>query len=200
MNLRLKISPEELVALNVLLKKYLSDNPNNTLVQKYIGNIQKNIDQKRKDYKNILNEGFAELEHEITKIFFSRNDLVVLKEESTKDAQCSIDIKTDACAKCHFYNSGCQKEKVLRNYWGFDDKEFLSYFNAHQKGNADKCLMFEHRVIYTLLSFEDPLFSVEIEENGERVRQQFSTLELRLIIHKYGRDSFNNINDFEQLI
>ena len=61
MNLRLKISLEELVALNVLLKKYLSDNPNNTLVQKYIGNIHKNINQKKKDYKNILNEGLREL-------------------------------------------------------------------------------------------------------------------------------------------
>lgn len=167
MDLRLKISPEELVALNVLLKQFLSDNPNNTIIQKYIGNIQKNIDQKRKDYKNILNEGFTELEHEISKIFFSRNILVVLKEESTKDAQCSIDIKTDACEKCHFYNNGCQKEKELRNYWGFDDKEFLSYFNAHQKGTADKCLMFEHRVIYTILEFKEPLFLLEMHENNE---------------------------------
>lgn len=167
MNVRLKISPVELVTLNIVLSQVLADNPAIPLLRTHLGNVLKNIKQKREDLP------------ELNKLFLGTEDIL---------------------SKTIFVQGQHTEKGIESSNWGFDDNEFMSYFNAHQSGCADKCLMFEHRVIYTILGFADSLFSVEIKENNETSRHQFSAQYLRFLIHKYGKDAFSNLNDFEQLV
>lgn len=197
MNYMLKINPIELVALDVLLKHVLSSNPDNAIIQTYLGSIHKNVTKKKKDYQDV----FLEPDKDFASIFAEQICGNLGVEVSKELPSSAVDKIT--CADCHFNSTDCQKKEELKRYWGHNESEFADYRKKYTASSADECMMFMHKMklsIVGLVKESESLYDVEIESNGEISRYQYNASNLRLFIHKYGKDSIINYNQFKDIL
>lgn len=185
MNIRLKMSVIELLALRAFLIKSLRVNINNALFQKYIGNIFNNIEAKRKNIRNIIDSDMIEIELSLLNSFQERQ---------------MIDIKTEPCSRCHFYkNDECLKKKDICNFFGYSDAEFESFYKAYQRGTAEDCIQFQYRKFFVIknINMNSPTpFEIAIIEDGEIEAYRYNIQSIRLWIHKYGEDAFVNLEQY----
>jgi len=104
--------------------------------------------------------------------------------------------ESQTCSECHFFDSFCKKEKEICNFWGYDEKEFISFIEEVIRGE-NSCNYFQFKKTFRILGFKNDLFKIEISENSQNEIQEYSLSGLHLFIHRYGKDSFVNLKEYQ---